>query len=382
MRVVIGLYAYLTKINLLGLKNDLDVPFEYIRGIYDYIVIIKDKKTSVKVMQDGLILLETECGLEDISWHYVWLQKHVLSKIRILDAEDIFYKSIFWEKPPTIIIVADQGIDIAETFKKVGRRMDYSLSTKYFQKQYGDGLAIYTNVKLKDLSEVFENQVVLADYQNLTKVLLKENERIWKEVSAIRNEKKYNFHDLPEVIDELLEKRRVVESLLHRVHQLDDAILTRAKKCTIKEVLKELRMDDYDEMVRVNNYLLDQFEMTKDYLSSSLELIEFVYRENEQKALNILQVIFAIGTIAALIGLSQISNDRFVLPGTGAAGDLITYDFSGMLAWSGFSIVLGVIIFLVFNYIFFHAKKLRIMNFGKKRVLVQKRKQKAQVISS
>jgi len=95
MRIVVGVYAYLTKLSIIELKSKLNIPYTYVRDTYDYLLLKPDNKTTVKITQDGLLYLDFQGGLDDISRKFSWLQENVMQFLELLDEEDIFYRSIF-----------------------------------------------------------------------------------------------------------------------------------------------------------------------------------------------------------------------------------------------------------------------------------------------
>jgi len=369
MELIIGTYVYLTKIHLLDLKHKLKQKFEYTRADFDYILIKKDSKTTIKIAQDGLIYIKTKEDLNKINELYSWLKKNVISKLSSNSEASSFFKNAVYEKKPTIIITNPQG-PIKKIYKKLGRSHDYTFKGKYLTKDYGRGLAIYSKIKLNKskLNELVENQIILADYQKLTKILLVHNKKIEQEVKKLRKQKKLTYKDLPLIIDELLEKKRLIISTLQKINQLDDFLNERLDECNILNVLEDLKLNDFKEMVGLNNYIKDQFNMTKEYISSTLDLIGFIYNENEQKEMNILQVIFAIGTIATIVGLGAMPGAKIILKMTdnGAVGEIISFSTKDLLFWTVMSVVIGIGLFMVLNYVFTYAKKLKIVNLIKK----------------
>ncbi len=340
MRIVVGMYLYLTKVALLDLKSKLEMPYTYVRDYYDSIVLNPDKTSTLKMTQDGLVYLSFQGQIEDIPKWYDWIKKEIVSKIELLDEEDIFYQTLLNEKPPTIIILpGKEKLDTVDAFRKANRKFDYEIKTPKVHKEYGDGLVIFRNTKIseQDINSLIEHQIILADYQNLARRLLKYNKGYWESISEIRRKEKYVYKDLPELTDSLMDKRHNIDSVIHRIKQLDDTLESRNSRCFIKNILAPLKMDDYTEMIGLNNYLIDQFEMTKDYVSSTVELIHMLYQENEQKEFNILQVIFAIGTIASLVGLAGISDDEFVITQSGnqIIGQMFTFDVQSLIFWTG-----------------------------------------------
>lgn len=363
MEILIGEYCYLTKIHLLALKEKLEFEYKYVRDDFDYIFITKDKDTTIKITQDGLISLRTKGEVEDVPDLIRWLEENILRKIKLLDGEDEFYENLLVDEKHSIILINPKE-NIQKIYGTLGRKYDYNIKTKLIEKNYGDGLVIYNNIKIskQELYSLIEYQILFGEYQNLMREILKYNRNMWHVISQIRKKETLKIKDLPTIIDELLDKKRKNTFILKRVMQIKDFISQRKEKCQIIGILKTIKMDDFGEMIRLNNYVTDQFSMTNEYILSTMNLIEYVYKENEQIQMNILQIIFAIGTIASLINLSQISNDTMILHTAqgNIVADLITYDFNDMIVLTIVSVVIGIVLYALINFFFMYKRKLNI----------------------
>ena len=361
-QLYIGIHAYLTKIHLLGLKEQIGMPFKYVRADFDKIIITVDKKTTVTVSQDGLILLKTSSSPENIDKWHGWLLRHIVAKLMVLDEEDAFFKNILQKNRPTIVYIGGKKSD----FEKLGKKLDYSIKSQHMTKHYGDGLVVIENMKLKGvkLEEYLATQVFFCDYQAIVQELINYNKQLWQKVTSVRARGTYRFKELPPIIDELLEEKRMCTVITKRIEQLDDFIMERKSKCTIKNVLDPLKLYDFDEMVRLNNYVRDQLLMTNEYISSTMSLIEFIYKDNEQKELNILQVIFAVGTIATVVSLGAMPGAKLFLEmqGNTIVGEMVAFSSNDLIFWTIISVVIGIVLFMILNYFFLSAKKLRIVS--------------------
>jgi len=358
MKVIIGIYAFLTKLHLIELKQKLDVPFTYIRSDFDHIIIDIDDNSKAYVYQDGLCYIETNSYNEKKFW-VNWIKKNIFSKMLELN-DDPFYQEILSKKDYSMIVINSKK----DVFKELNLEKDYAISSKNIVKSYGSGLAVFeSTLTQKKLSELVQIQLIFQDYQTLIREMLNYNKSNWNEVYQLRSKKKYFYKDLPLLINKLFEQKRLFGSLLSGIGKLDDFIVLRESKTSISSLLNVLKLNDFNEMKALNNYVHDQLVMTKEYIDSSINLINFLYKENEQKEFNILQVIFAIGTIASLIALGAMPGSKISLfqTNSGFEGNLISFDRSDLFFWSIVSIVSGIAIFMILNFLFLHAKKFRIV---------------------
>ncbi|MFC1648597.1 hypothetical protein ACFL1B_04010 [Nanoarchaeota archaeon] len=366
--MLIGAYTYLTKLHLIKLRRNLKLPYEYVRDDLDYIK-IKGDNYEAKITQDGLILLRVHDDIEN--WHHwvTWLRNNITKALVAHNQEEQFFQDILLHKKNSIVILnPDKATE--EIFDIFKREKDYEIETHKFKKTYGDGLAVFEKIHLHDeqRDKLLEYQIMLAEYQQLIGEVLKHNHSIWEEIASIRRQKNLKYKDLPRLIDELLEKKRVINTALRRIRQIDEIIDHREEVCPVKNELDELKMNDFTEFIRLNEYVKNQFTMTLNYTSGTIELLNFVHRENEQKELNILQVIFAIGTIAAIVSLGAMPGAKLFMTMTDnvITGNVMAFNTQDLVFWTLISICIGIFLFILLNYVFLHAKKFRVLWFLKK----------------
>lgn len=359
--MVIGVYTYLTKLHFLELKERL--AHTYIRDDFDRII-VTTPEGEVTIAQDGLIYLRTERPVEELERLERWLKENVLRDIAELEGKESSFTRILLASRPTVILL-EPGPEIKELYRRLSRKYDYEIASPHLTKTYGEGLITYRDIALhgERLRHLIEYQLLLAEYQDLARELLHHNERIDKEIKRLRQREEIRYRELPEIINVLMDRRQEVNGILKKVEQLDDFLEQRGERCRIRDLLEALKLHDFTEMVRLNNYVRDQFDLTMRYIASTIELSEFVYKENEQKELNILQVIFAIGTIATIVSLGAMPGAQLFLTisGDAVSGEIVSFDGQTLLVWTVISVVIGLLLFLALNYLFLYAKKVRII---------------------
>jgi hypothetical protein len=380
-KVVVGRLFFLTKIHLLKIKKQLrneGYKVTYFRDDFDYIEIIHDKVKYV-VTQDGLIygiknvinIVDDVAKLNHFIIEVIYkdiLQMHILDTLLIRKLTN---------KDPEVLIFnprAEVG-QVKKLFKSLGRNFDYTISTKKpfsIIKYYGSGLAVFNysfsqkNSKLKTL---FESQIVLSDYQNIIPFLVSEYHDIWGQVSDVRNKSQLRMKELPSLIDKLLEAERQIRHTMSQLQQFDNFLSERqriALQNKDETILKNLKMFDFEEMINLNDYVNEQWVMAKDYVHSTLTLIDTIYKENSQKEITLLQVIFAVGTIATIVSLGAMPGARFFftdpLTDSTVAGRIVAFSLPDLAWWAFISIGIGIVSFYVVNKFYMNSKKLKIVN--------------------
>jgi hypothetical protein len=362
-RLIIGTYAFLTKIHLLALKDRITRPYTYVRADYDHLIIPYDTKTRIKVAQDGLVYLDTTDTSKTPDEWYEILKDELLNHL-IAHDEEAFFNKLLITKHPAIIALTDTNGSVL--YERYGRERDYTVKTRFVTKHYGHGLVVYENLTLKGKKreELIETQLFFADYQELARHLLAHNQDIWNKVSTTRRREQFRFKDIPLMINELIEDRRLVTTAMLTIEHIDDFLARRCATCTISKELEALKLNDFDELRVLTKYVHNQYSTTKEHISSTITLTEDLYKENEQKELNILQVIFAVGTIATIVSLGAMPGATLLLEITGntVSGDIVSFSTIDLIFWTIISITIGIGLFIALNYFFLTAKKLRIVS--------------------
>lgn len=362
MEVIIGVHVYFTKLHFLDLKRKFE--HEYIPDIY-HSIFIKTEWGTIKITRDGLIYLRTKIMIEDINKVYSWIKSNVLSQISSFDEEDTFFMNFLLKEKPSIIVF-DPIEQVPEVYEKLGRKCDYTVKTKKLTKSVGQGLVIYKNAKYSDseMKDLLEYQLLMSEYQTLIQDLLLYNKGLSKEISALRKKQKLRYKELPNIINTLVDRKREISFMLKKVGQLGEFIKERLEKCKIVDILEDTKSNNLPEMIRLNGYLKDQFEINQDYIVHTIELAQFIYRENEQKELNILQILFATSAIAAIMSLGAMPGARLFMNigGEEVVGEIVAFSIRELITWTFISIVIGVFLFIFLNFVFLYAKKTRLVH--------------------
>lgn len=364
-RMIIGAYMFLTKIHLLELKQRLTLPHRYVRDTYDHLIITYDERTTIKVTQDGLVYLDTTSERDPDEW-YAILKQEVLG--HLVNDEEAYFKRALTSKRAAIIILTNKSG--TALYERYARGYDYTIRTPFATKHYGDGLVVYEKLTLKGKKreELLETQLFFADYQELVRELLTHNTAIWSKVSDTRKREQFRFKEIPLMINELIEDKRLVSTAMENIAQIESFLSRRESTCTIRSELEKLKLYDFAELRALNAYVRSEYYATREHITSTITLTEDLYKENEQKELNILQVIFAVGTIATIVSLGAMPGAKLFLTisGNEVVGDLVSFSPIDLVFWTAISIITGVALFIALNHFFLSAKKLRIVSLIKR----------------
>jgi len=365
MEIIIGGYIYITKLHFIHLKNK--IKHKYFRQDFDYII-AKTDMGELSFYQDGLVLLKFDGEFSDIEKREKWLKKFILENIEISNSHHSDFLNTLFSKKLSIVIINPKG-DIKELYKKANKKFDYEIKSKKIIKTYGEGLITYRDIKLSksQLDNLIIYQTIFSEFHNTIRLLLTKNQEISDEVELLRKQEELKFKEIPQLIDKLIEKRRFLKIFQKKIMQFDDFILQREHSCPIIKILKDIKLNDFKELIRLSYYLKDELDTTITAIDSTIELTQFRYNENSQKEMNILQVIFAVGTIATIVGLGAMPGAKIFLTMSGSeiTGKLISFNMQDLVIWTIISISAGIIVFGILNYVFLYTKKVRIVKLFK-----------------
>jgi hypothetical protein len=372
MQVYIGFHVFNTKLHLIELKQKLPYSFKYIRDDFDHII-VDFKGKEVTITQDGLLYLKTTIQkVSELKKLEKSLYNEFVKELNYLDDESFLFMNVLDQDASFVIITGKKDIDFI--FDEYGKQKDYTINSKYFTKSYGGGLAVINNLKKRNLSnsvlkEYIETQILFSETQNLIKSLIEYNRVLWDEISVLRKKENLLFKDLPLIIDNLFEHKRKTSLIISRVETLSFFIDEREHKCKIFKLLDSIKLNDFREMRHLILYVKHQFSMTRSYTTSTIDLVQFLYKENEQKEFNILQVIFAIGTISTIVSLGAMPGAKIFMNiiDNQIVGEVVSFNFITLILWTLISVLVGVIMFIFLNYVFLSAKKLKIVELIKKK---------------
>lgn len=225
------------------------------------------------------------------------------------------------------------------------------LQGNHLQVFRGDIISLFQLEKPRKFSEDHTREllhyvVFFREFEKQLEGYLQLHRTMWEEVTTIREAEKMLYKDFPQIREKILQSLKTLSFVKARLAQMKDIIDERENTIDdlIKSELKSLGLLKFDHLVANQKYVTHLWQMTTEYVKSSLSLLESLYQENTQKELNAIKFI----TFGALI--------------TGFFGMNIAFPWEEQwldARWSSF-IVLLIIISLLIS--FYYILKIAIYN--------------------
>ena len=310
---------------------------EYVRGNIDFLRIISEEVVFIYT-EDGLFYVRGK------------------SKAKILE----YYKNSVL---PTLGFIYSKGAPIPKLLADLSEKKPIVRHINPNSKVERVGQQELPNFHL------FEYVIFFEEYRNFLDIALQMHRSIWSEIEEIRKKKTVQFKDLPKVRDALLDIKRNITFIKSRLRQLDGFMSTRERLSTyeVNDDLKKLHEYNYQTMSNSKMYFKELFEMTEAHANSTLDLVQMLYKENEQNEIRTLQMIFIIGAVASIIALGAMPGANITL--TDAAGNIIqgtlsAFNWLDLLKYGVLTLVLGAVVYELLHFMFKRAKRFRLIHFA------------------
>lgn len=312
---------------------------EYVRGNLDFLRIISEEIVFIYV-EDGLFYVRGK------------------SKAKILD---YYKKSVL----PTLGFIYSNGAPIPKLLADLSEKKPIIRHINPKSKVERVGQQELPNLHL------FEYVIFFEEYKNFLDIALNMHRKLWTEIEEIRKKKTVQFKDLPKVRDILLDIKRNITFIKSRLKQLDGFMSTRERLSTyeVNDDLKKLHEYNYQTMSNSKMYFKELFDMTEKHADATLELVQMLYKENEQNEIRTLQLIFIIGAVASIIALGAMPGANISL--VDSAGNLIqgrlnAFNWIDLLKFGFLTLVLGGVVYELLHFMFKRAKRFRLIHFGER----------------
>lgn len=309
---------------------------------------IKQDIDFIKAVSDDVYLIYTEDGI-----FYV-----------VGDSKEKIKKYYITRLLPTFAFIYSRGAPIPK------------LVSELYEKN-PDPIIKEINPKVKIVKEsqktlpsfsLFEYVVFFEEYKQFFEIALRAHRSLWSAVSKIRDKNEIRYKDLPNIRDTLLDIQRDIIFIKSRLNQLDGYMRAREKLAS-KQVLMELKKVkeyNFETLRNAKEYFKELFDMTEKHANTTLDLVSSLYRENEQKELTTLQIIFIVGVVASIISLGAMPGSNIIITDTSGnmvySAQLSSFDFKQLVYFGSITLLGGAIVFYLLHFIFKSAKRFKLGN--------------------
>ncbi len=275
---------------------------------------------SFSITEDGIILLKS-------SQHKVENAKHALETFYVETLSPLLL-TLFGSTGAPIPKTLGESQSIYPAFLFVTKKPKESVSSFFIRHNdrlittlKGNRLSmyigeIYTLFHLKQPSiltvqqkkELVQYVIFFREFEQQLSGYLNQHRAIWDQVTKFRRSQTMTYRDFPQIRKELLSFSKTISFIRARLAQMDDIMKERHDTIdpTLKHELKNLGMHRFDHLIANQKYVVHLWDMTREYVSDTLTLLESLYQENAQKELSAIKYITFGALITGFFGMNII----------------------------------------------------------------------------
>ena len=295
-------------------------------GPLEYIVAKTSLNIGFRIYEDGLIILEKEFSnlKEDFGeikdYYDNKLSKSlslIFSKGAPVPKELANIKTIL----PYIVTVTDASKEETEKIFRDSSENIYSIiSTKNIEVYRSPGIIIINNLKDEKLTrEIIESQIFFREFKSQLHRYLVIHRTLWEKIREIKERGQIKGTDIDTLRNELSVYQKTINLIGARIDQMPAYVKTRQKITDIEKIdgyLQPLFQFKFETLLDTHEYIRHLWGMTKNYLSSAIELFTDLQGKSTKNTISSLQLITTIGVVAAILGyLSKDALPKFTSVG-------------------------------------------------------------------
>lgn len=201
--------------------------------------------------------------------------------------------------------------DLLKLFDVVDDSLITTLEGKNVVASLGDVLGVFDIQNSRRFSEAHVHEllhyvVFFREFEKQLSGYLQLHRKMWDEITAIREAEEMPYKDFPKIRAEILQKLKILSFVKARIAQMKDIIEERhlTIDAGIQEELHSLGLLKFDHLLANQKYVSHLWQMTIEYVKSSLSLLESLYQENTQRELNAIKFITFGGLVTGFFGMN------------------------------------------------------------------------------
>jgi len=281
-------------------------------GPLEYIFAKTNKEINYRIYEDGLIILEKEFSslkndFESIKDYYDNKLSKALSLIFSKGApvpkELANIKTIL----PYIVTVTDATKKEAEkVFKDFSEDVYSVLSTKKIEVYRSPGIILINNLKDENLTRgIIESQIFFREFKSQLHRYLAIHRILWEKIKTIKERGEIRGTDIDSLRNELSVYQKTINLIGARIDQMPAYVKTRQKITDIEKIddyLQPLFQFKFETLLDTHEYIKHLWGMTKNYLTSAIEIFSELQAKSTKNTISSLQLITTIGVVAGILG--------------------------------------------------------------------------------
>lgn len=281
-------------------------------GPLEYILVKTDKEISYRIYEDGLIILEKDFrslkdDFEAIKDYYDNKLSKALSLIFSKGApvpkELANIKTIL----PYIVTVTDATKEETEkVFDDFSEDIYSTLTTKNIEVYRAPGIILINNLKDEKLvREIIESQIFFREFKSQLHRYLAIHRILWEKIRTIKERGEIRGSEVDALRNELSVYQKTINLIGARIDQMPAYVKTRQKITDVEKIddyLQPLFQFKFETLLDTHEYIKHLWGMTKNYLTSVIEIFSELQAKSTKNTISSLQLITTIGVVAGILG--------------------------------------------------------------------------------
>lgn len=295
----------------------------------EYIIFTTAENISVKIFEDGLIVLNNHKVSEDtlfadidkVTDYYENKLSPSLSYLFSLGApvpkELANIKTIY-----PYFVVCDKATkdEIAELLSRTEKQKYFEFSNKNYDVVRGDKYYFINNKEQSSdsIEKYIEEQVFIREFKGQMHRYLNMHRIIWEKIDTVKENVKVKGSDIVKFTTKLEGYAKTINLIEGRINQMSTYISTREKIAKSNKGLEEFLSISgyrYETLRDTLDYIKSLWGMTKNYVTSAQKLFNGIKQDVTSSSIKNLTIVTSMSAGAALIDLLTESAPKLSLFG-------------------------------------------------------------------
>ena len=240
---------------------------------------------------------------------------------------------------PYIVTVTDASKEETDKiFKDFSEDVYSTLTTKNIEVYHAPGIILINNLKDEKLvREVIESQIFFREFKSQLHRYLAIHRILWEKIRTIKEQGEIKGNEVDSLRNELSVYQKTINLIGARIDQMPAYVKTRQKITDVEKIddyLQPLFQFKFETLLDTHEYIKHLWGMTKNYLTSAIEIFSELQAKSTKNTISSLQLITTIGVVAGILGyLGKDTLPRFTSIG------LIYFSLLMIMTWVINSIV-------------------------------------------
>ncbi len=306
----------LDKKKLRELRDNLHInSFEWKVDRLEYIELLCGNEITVKIFEDGLIILNKEPGEEyhtDVTALTDFYEKNLSPGIKYLFSlgapipkELANIKTIY---PYFFVLKSAREEDIQGLLTVFKQDKYFEVHKKEFSIYRGDKLYIINNLteKVPDIERFIQEQIFLREFKAQLHRYLNLHRIIWERIADVKEKGEIKGDDVGPFYSKIERYAKTINLIDARIDQMGTYISTRESIVKDDETLSKflgVLEYKYETLSDTLSYVKDIWSMTSNYVDSAKDVFSSIQAQSTEASVDNLTIVTSMGVGASLLGL-------------------------------------------------------------------------------